>query len=358
MRYQNVCLESIAHTLPEEIVSSEEIEIRLEPLYSRLRLPQGRLELMTGIRERRFWPPGMPVSEKSILTAEKAIAQSGIEKKHFGALIHGSVCRDFLEPATASGVHHGLGLPRGCAVYDLSNACLGLLNGAVQIANMIELGQIRAGVVVGTESGRALVENTIRQLNTDTTLSRNDIKLSVASLTIGSGSAAIVLCHKDLSRTGNRLLGGAIRANTDGCKLCHSGRDEADPGMKPLMWTDSETLMHEGIALGKEAFSLFLDEMKWERRDIRKTFCHQVGKAHQKLLFDTLELDQSIDFTTFDYLGNTGTVALPTAASIGIEQGRVQPGENVTLMGIGSGINVIILGLTWGDRSAASNMAQ
>jgi 3-oxoacyl-[acyl-carrier-protein] synthase III len=49
---------------------------------------------------------------------------------------------------------------------------------------------------------------------------------------------------------------------------------------------------------------------------------------------------------------------LPTAASIGIEQGRVQPGENVTLMGIGSGINVIILGLTWGDRGAASNMAQ
>ena len=221
---------------------------------------------MTGIRERRFWPPGMAVSEKSIVSAEKAIALSGIEKKHFGALIHGSVCRDFLEPATACGVHHGLGLPRECAVYDLSNACLGLLNGAVQIANMIELGQIRAGVVVGTESGRALVENTIHQLNGDTSLSRNDIKLSVASLTIGSGSAAIVLCHKDLSRTGNRLLGGVMRANTDGCKLCHSGRDEsADPGMKPLMWTDSETLMREGIALGKEAFSLFLEEMQWKR---------------------------------------------------------------------------------------------
>jgi 3-oxoacyl-[acyl-carrier-protein] synthase-3 len=346
MRYENVCLETIAHILPDEIVTSEEIEARLEPLYTRLRLPQGRLELMTGIRERRFWPPGMFVGEQSIVTAEKAIAQSGIEKKYFGALLHGSVCRDYLEPATACGVHHTLGLPRECVVYDLSNACLGLLNGAVQIANMIELGQIRAGVVVGTENGRQLVENTIRQLNGDTSLSRNDIKLSVASMTIGSGSAAIVLCHKDLSRTGNRLVGGAIRANTDGCRLCHSGRHEAaDPGMQPLMWTDSEKLMLEGIALGKETFSLFLEELGWRREDIHKTFCHQVGKAHQKLLFETLELDPSIDFTTFDYLGNTGTVALPTAASIGIAAGHVHPNENLALLGIGSGINVIILGV-------------
>ena len=120
-------------------------------------------------------------------------ASRGIDRQQIGALVHGSVCRDFLEPATACGVHHRLGLPNRCAVYDVSNACLGLLNGVVQVANMIELGQIRAGVVVGTESGRALVESTIAHLNADTSLSRQDIKTAFASLTIGSGSAAIVL---------------------------------------------------------------------------------------------------------------------------------------------------------------------
>ena len=58
MRYQNVCIETFAHTLPDEVVTSAQIESRLEPLYTRLRLPEGRLELMTGIAERRFWPPG------------------------------------------------------------------------------------------------------------------------------------------------------------------------------------------------------------------------------------------------------------------------------------------------------------
>ena len=65
MRYKNVCLEAIAYTLPDEVVTSAEIETRLEPLYRRLRLPEGRLELMTGITERRFWPPGTLPSEKS-----------------------------------------------------------------------------------------------------------------------------------------------------------------------------------------------------------------------------------------------------------------------------------------------------
>ena len=70
MQYQNVCLEAVSYCLPEETVSSEEIERRLEPLYRRLRLPEGRLELMSGIRERRFWEPGVLPSDKSIESGE------------------------------------------------------------------------------------------------------------------------------------------------------------------------------------------------------------------------------------------------------------------------------------------------
>jgi len=348
MHYQNVCIESFSYTLPDEIVTSAEIEARLEPLYSRLRLPEGRLELMTGIRERRFWPRGMLPSEKSIETAEKAIVASGIDKGEFGALVHASVCRDHLEPATACRVHHGLGLRRDCCIYDVSNACLGILNGMLQVANMIELGQIRAGIVVGTESGRPLVETTIEQLNRDQTLSREQMKLAVASLTIGSGSAAVVLADRELSRTGNRLLTGMVRTNTDHHALCHSGRDEAvGDGMHPLMQTDSERLMREGVALASEAYDHFLIETGWLPEQVDKTFCHQVGIAHRKLLFERLGLDTKIDFATVEYLGNTGSVALPMTAAIGIERGHLRPDDHVALLGIGSGINVVMLAVEW-----------
>jgi 3-oxoacyl-[acyl-carrier-protein] synthase-3 len=348
MQYQNVCLEAIAYTLPEERVSSAQIESWLEPLYRRLRLPEGRLELMTGIRERRFWPRGTTPGQISIQTVEKAIRQAGIDKGLVGGLVHGSVCRDFLEPATACGVHRGVGLPAECMIYDVSNACLGLLNGTLQLANMIELGQIRAGVVVGTESSRSLVETTIETLNGDASLSRNDVKPAFASLTIGSGSTAIVLVDRELSRTGNRLAGGVVRTNTDFCHLCRGGNSESG-GQPPgtLMATDSETLMREGVRTARSAFIEFLGLLGWEPERIDKTFCHQVGRAHQRLLFDTLGLDPAIDYSTFEFLGNTGSVALPITAAMGIENGRLAKDDHVALLGIGSGINVVMLGVEW-----------
>jgi 3-oxoacyl-[acyl-carrier-protein] synthase-3 len=295
----------------------------------------------------------MPPSRQSVATAERAIRMAGIEKRQIGALVHGSVCRDFLEPATACGVHQRLGLPEQCAVYDVSNACLGLLNGAVQVANMIELGQIAAGVVVGTENGRALVENTVAQLNADTTLSRNAIKPAFASLTIGAASAAIVLTHRELSRTGNRLLGGVVRANTAQCHLCQGHDEAAAAGAQPMMATDSEALLREGVQTAQAAFGEFLAELGWTAADIHKTFCHQVGRAHQRLLLETLGLDPRNDFTTFEFLGNTGAAALPATLALGIEQGRLLPGENAALLGIGSGINVVMLGVAWRGQSTA-----
>ncbi|HQU43134.1 MAG: 3-oxoacyl-ACP synthase III [Planctomycetia bacterium 21-64-5] len=348
MRYQRVCLEAFGHTLPDEVVTSAEIEERLAPLYRRLRLPEGRLELMTGIRERRFWPPGTLPSDVSIQSAERAIAAGGIGKADIGCLIHASVCRDHLEPATACRVHDGLGLGPDCTIYDASNACLGILNGMLQVANMIELGQIRAGLIVGTESSRPLVETTIDRLNRDTSLTREQMKLAVASLTIGSASAAVLLVDRQTSRTHNRLIASVVRANTQHHALCHSGGDESVAGgMQPWMTTDSERLLHAGVATAKEAFARFTDELGCDVDDIDKVFSHQVGVAHRRLLFETLGLRPQADFSTVEFLGNTGSVAVPVTAAIGIEQGHLSPSDQVAMLGIGSGLNVIMLAVDW-----------
>lgn len=341
MHFRRVCLEAFGYTLPEEVVTTAEIERRLGPLYERLRLPEGRLELMSGIRERRFFPPGTRPSTVSIESAQKAITASGIDSRYFGALVHGSVCRDYLEPATACRVHHGLGLPAEAMIYDVSNACLGVLTGMIQVANMIELGQIRAGVVVGTESGRDLVENTIARLNADESLTRNTVKDSIASLTIGSASVAVVLCDEELSRTGNRLTGACVHCDTRHHELCRSR------GLETMMDTDSETLMRQGVATGVETFKRFLGVAGWEPEEIDRTFCHQVGAAHRKLMLESLGLTTEKDFATLETLGNTGAAALPVTMAIGVEQGILRANDRVAMLGIGSGINCQMLAIEW-----------
>lgn len=164
MQFENVCLESVGYVLPAEQVTSAAIEEQLADVYERLHLPAGRLELMTGIKERRFFAPRTLPGQFSARAAQLAVEAAELPRDAYGALIHGSVCRDQMEPATANMVHHVAGLPEQTLVLDVSNACLGLLNGAVILAQMIELGQIQAGVVVGAELGRNLVEGTIATL--------------------------------------------------------------------------------------------------------------------------------------------------------------------------------------------------
>lgn len=343
MRYQRVCLESFGYVLPAERVSSDEIERRLAPVYQRLNLPEGRLELMTGIRERRVWRKNTPPGSISEQAAQLALEAAELDGQQIAVLIHGSVCRDRLEPATACRVHHHLQLPSSCQIFDLSNACLGLMNGMVLIANMIEAGQIRAGLVVGAESSRNLMENTIDQLNRDQSLTRQSIKSQVASLTIGSASCAMVLVDESLSKTGNRLLSATTLCRTEHHDLCES----AEGGMQEIMSTDSEQLMREGVAVGAETFERFLSESQLDRPGFAHTFGHQVGSAHRKLLLETLKMPIERDHTTFEWLGNTGSSALPTTAAIHLEKGAAKAGEKFAMLGIGSGINSVMAAIEW-----------
>lgn len=351
MRYTRVHMAGLGYALPEEVVTSEQLEQRLAPAYERLKLPAGRLELMTGIRQRRFFPPGTLVGQVSVASGRQALAAAGIDLGDVGALVHGSVCRDYLEPATACGVHHGLALPPHCSVFDVSNACLGILTGMTIVANMIELGQIRAGVVVGTECGRTLVDRTVERLNNDATLTRRDVKPLVASLTIGSASAAVVLCDAQLAPRAPRLLGGAVRAHTDHNNLCQS------TGLETFMQTDSEELLRQGVAAGRATFGEFLEEVGWLRDEIDRTVCHQVGVAHRKLLFEQLELDTALDYSTFEVLGNTGAAALPVTMALAAEAGRFAAGQRVAMLGIGSGINCQMLGVEWSEQISVGGHA-
>ncbi len=348
MRFENVFIESIASCLPGNIVSSADIENRLGPIYENLKLPAGRLELMTGIKERRFWDKGTFPSEASAMAGEKALQKAGLDRKEIGCLINASVCRDFLEPATASVVHHKLGLPQNVLLYDVSNACLGVLNGMVQVATMIELGQIRAGLVVAGENGGPLVDNTIENLLARPNTTRAEIKKAFASLTIGSAAVGVLLAHKDLATTTHKLLGGASMVETRFNELCQGSQDRGvHTESAPLMETDSETMMKEGCALAQKTWAATKKTLAWQNSDVDRIVTHQVGTMHRKLLFNMLELDPAKDFPSLEFLGNTGAASLPTTLALAQDEGALNSADKIALLGIGSGLVCLMLGVEW-----------
>ncbi|MZH15217.1 MAG: 3-oxoacyl-ACP synthase III [Nitrospinae bacterium] len=348
MQFENVCVEGLGYHLPDNRITSAELEKRLSPLYEKLKLPQGRLELMSGIQERRFWDKGVFPSEVATIAGKKAIEDSGIDIKDIGCLISASVCRDFLEPSTASVVHNNLGLPEESFVFDVSNACLGVLNGMCIIANMIERDQIKAGLVVSGENGGPLVNNTIETLLARSDITRNNVKSSFASLTIGSAAAGVLLIKRSLSQKQHHLLGGVSIAETRFNHLCR-GNDDAGAGAEwaPLMETDSEKLMLEGCRLAGKTWSRTRETLGWKNEEVSRVFCHQVGKGHRKLMYENVGLDIEKDFSTLEFLGNTGSASLPVTFAMGVEKGILNRGDKAALLGIGSGLNCLMMGVEW-----------
>ena len=346
MIYSNVYIDSFGYELPAEVISSEDLERRLEPAYKAMRFQKGQLEAITGIRERRFWDPGFKMSRGAILAGEKALDSANISRDDVGMLIYGGVCRDNLEPATACAVAHGLGLNPETLVYDVSNACLGVLNGIVQIANAIELGWIKAGMVVSCESARRIVDTTINRLLVSPDM--DTYRKTVATLTGGSGAVAVVLTHASLSSAGHRFTGGAARNAVEHHQLCIWGPDTGIPASgEQVMETDSAGVLTNGIKLGVQTYSDFRSRLNLKPDHPDKVICHQVGATHQRIILEAVQISVDKDFSTFRFLGNIGTVSLPITAAIADERGFLQPGDNVGFMGIGSGLNCLILGLDW-----------
>jgi len=344
MRYGRVRIAGLGYELGPVVVSTAELEQRLEPLYKELRFVPGQLQALTGIRERRWWEPGYPLSRGAIAAGRKALATAGLEGKDIGALIYAGVCREQFEPATACRVADGLGIGGNAAIYDLSNACLGVLNAMLEVANRIELGQIRAGLVVSCESAREINDIMIASMLKERRMEH--FAASLATLTGGSGAVAVLLTGDD--QPGQRLLGGFTRAAPQHHRLCQWGiTADGNGAFNQYMTTDAVNVMNHGVELGRSTWNDFLPEMGWSGEQVDRVICHQVGSAHQSAILKTLAIPADRDFTTFEYLGNIGTVSLPLTLAIANEREILEPGERVGLLGIGSGLNCLMLGVEW-----------
>ena len=343
MIFKNVAIESFAYALSETELTSAAIEEQLKPIYEKLKLPEGRLELMTGIKKRHIWPNGTKPSAIASLAAEKLFKKSAIDPKKVDLLIHASVCRDFLEPATASVVHANLKLSSHSMIFDLSNACLGVINAMVVAGNMIENGQIKTALIVSGENAGPLLSNTVRELLTNPQIDRKNIKKYIANLTIGSAATAILLSHSSLAPDAPRIMGGSNLTDSDANHLCMGDGNTENL----VMETDSEELLKYGTRLAIANWQQFKNNLHLHNSDINLVITHQVGAAHEKLSLDSLQLNHHKTFRTYPHLGNTGSSALPITFMQAFEDGAIKKNDLVALLGIGSGLSSIMLGVKW-----------
>src|SRR5262249_4986133 len=223
--------------------------------------------------------------------------------------------------------------------------------------NRIELGQVRAGLIVSCETAREINDTIIEDM-----LRNRDIhtfKTSLATLTGGSGAVAVLVTDGSFNREPRRrILGGTNQAEPKHHGLCQWGLTTAAyygeavaegvlHAARHFMSTDSVAVLKFGVDLGLRTWKSFLSHLGWPAETIDKIICHQVGSAHRTHVLKALGIDGEKEFSTFPFLGNMGTVSLPLAAALAEERGFLLPGDKVGFLGIGSGLNCLMLGVEW-----------
>ena len=334
-RLTNTAVLSVCAVEAPIVVPSAAFDERLAETYQRVDMKSGMLEELAGVRERRWWPTDVSFADAASMAGAKALAEAGIRPEQVGLMINTSVCRDALEPSTAVATHHQLGLSTSCLNFDLANACLGFVNGIQLAGTMIDAGQADYALLVDAEGSRQLQEATLDRLaGPDATA--DDLRAEFASMTIGSGAAAMVLGRADRHPEGHRVHGGVSRAGSEHHELC--------VGDLAMMRTNSRQMFQAGIALALETFA-DAAEAGFDWSGIDTFVAHQTSVVHIKAMADALGVPVSRFPLTLPTYGNMGPAAVPF--TLAQEVDRLSPGMRVLLLGIGSGINTSFAEITW-----------
>ena len=338
MLFQHVAIAGLAHVDAPRRLGSDEIHARLKPTLDRLGIKTDMLRDIAGIQARRLWDEGMQASDAATLAGVKALADAGIDPDKIGLLVNTSVSRDYLEPSTASIVSGNLGLGEMCQNFDVANACLAFLNGMDIASRMIERGEIDYALVVDGETANLAYEKTLERMGASD-LTEVQFRNEMATLTLGSGAAAMVLARAELAPGAPRYRGGVTRAATQFNSLCRGNLDR--------MVTDTRMLLIEGMKLAQKTFIAAKVALGWVVEELDEFVIHQVSQVHTQAFIQAFGIDPKKVLTIFGEHGNIGPASVPIVLSKLREHGRLKKGSRIALLGIGSGLNCSMAEVVW-----------
>jgi acyl-CoA:acyl-CoA alkyltransferase len=333
-RHHDTSVLSVTAVDAPVVMTSAEFDRIIGDSYARNGLRPGMLSKLAGIQERRWWPQGTSFVDGAIEAGAKAIAESGVDPARIGMVVNTSVSREHLEPSVAVRIHHELGMPSSSLNFDITNACLGFVNGMQLAATMIDGGQIDYALVVDGEGSRTPQENTLARLSSPEATA-DDLQREFATLTLGSGAAAMVLGRSSEHPGAHRVVGGVSRAATWHHELCVGDFEQ--------MRTDTTGLLVAGLELAGDLWRDAAAEFDWS--DMDRYVVHQVSQVHTRKTAEALGLPLDRIPLTFPTLGNVGPAAVAITLAKEVEQ--LETGDRVLMMGIGSGLNMTCLELTW-----------
>jgi len=302
--------------LPEQVLTNKDLESRVET-------SDEWIVSRTGIRERHVAAEGQFTSDLAFEACRKAMAAAGKSAADIDLIVLATSTPDMVFPSSACLLQAKLGVRQGAA-FDVQAVCSGFAY-ALATANLfIRSGAHKCALVVGAEVFTRILD-------------WNDRGTCVL---FGDGAGAVVLeaspvegilssqLHADGSHAG--IL------NTPG-HVC-GGKVLGDPTLK----MDGGAVFKLAVRVLEESAREILAAHGMTVADLDAYIPHQANVRIVSHVAKKLGLPDSKCIVTVDRHANTSAASIPLALDVAVRDGRIKPGHNVLLQGVGGGF-------TWGS---------
>lgn len=292
------------------------------------------IEQRTGIQARYHVDKDEATSDLAIRAAQDCLARSNVTADHIDLIIVATMTPDHLTPSTACIVQAALGC--NSAAMDLNAACSGFIYGLVTASQFVKSGCSRMALVIGTDV----------LTNVTNPADRQTFPL------FGDGAGAVLVTAADDCEHENELSGIlAYRLASEGAMgkaLLIPGGGSRMPASQSMLDQKQQFLVMDGRSVFKWAVNQIpeiVGEMLYRAElsldDIDLFIPHQANIRIIEAAIEKLQIDPKKVFINLDRYGNTSAASIPIALCEAIQQGRIQRGSNVLMVGFGGG-------LTWG----------
>ncbi len=307
--------------LPEDVVSNDELAARLAKLG--IETSDDWIVSRTGIRQRHIADNDTKTSDLAVKAAEQALARAGKTSADLDLIILATSTPDFVFPSTACMVQAKLG-NRGAAAFDVQAVCSGFVYALTTADSFIKAGRARCALVIGAEVFSRILDWQDRG----------------TCVLFGDGAGAVVLEASD--EPGIR----AAQLHADGSLtniLCVPGMvAHGQVTGDPFLRMDGQAVFKQAVSVLEKSARDTVAEAGLALEDIDWLIPHQANL--RILTFLAKKLGGSMDklVVTVDQHANTSAASVPLALDQACRDGRIKPGHEVLMQGVGGGF-------TWGS---------
>ncbi|MDF9610743.1 beta-ketoacyl-ACP synthase III [Bacillus cereus] len=308
----NVGILGIGRYVPEKVVTNHDLEKIMDTSDEWIRT-------RTGIAERRIADDTIDTSYMAVEASKKALEDAGISGEDIDLILVATVTPDRAFPAVACSIQEAIGAKHAAAM-DLSAACAGFMYGMITAQQFIQTGTYKNVLVVGSDKLSKIVD-------------WNDRNTAVL---FGDGAGAIVM---GAVSEGKGVLSFELGADGSGGK--HLYQDEY------VMMNGREVFKFAVRQLGDSCLRV-LDKAGLTKEDVDFLVPHQANIRIMESARERLNLPQEKMSMTIEKFGNTSASSIPIAMVEELQNGRIQDGDLIILVGFGGGLTWGAVALRWG----------